>query len=123
MRRDYMDFLQDIADAMDQVARFVKGLTYETLIEDEMRVLAITKAVENMGEAAKRIPDDVTRRYPDIPWREMAGTRDRVAHGYFDVNLPILWSIAIEFLPPNRPVIQRAIEAELRARGEDEVRQ
>ena len=120
MRRDCMDFLRDIADAIDQIARFVRGLTYEMLIEDEMRVLAITKAVENMGEAAKRIPNDVCTRYPEIPWGEMARTRDRLAHGYFEVNLPILWAIASEFLPPLGPVIRRAIEDELRARGDDE---
>jgi len=117
MPREFLDFLKDIVEAVEQVERFVAGMAFNEFSGDEKTVLAVTKAVENMGEAAKRIPEDVRRRYPEIPWKEMAGMRDRLAHGYFEVDVEVLWQVAAEFLPPLKPALRRVLEAETEARG------
>lgn len=116
--REYLDFLHDIAESVASVGRLLSGVTFEQFSTNEEKVLAVTKAVENMGEAAKRIPREVQERYPQIPWSDMARTRDRVAHGYFDVDVPLLWEIAANEVPLVGPLVRAAFEAELKARGE-----
>ncbi|HZQ05233.1 MAG TPA: HepT-like ribonuclease domain-containing protein [Anaerolineae bacterium] len=89
-KREYLDFMSDIVRTMSQAERIVSGVTFDELIQNEEKVLAATKAVENIGEAVKNIPADVRARYPEIDLKKMAGMRDRMTHGYFAVDLPIL---------------------------------
>ena len=119
MAREYLDFLNDIVVAMGQVERLLAGMTFQQLAEDEQKILAVTKAVENIDGAAKRVPPEVRARYPEIEWRDMAGTRDRVAHGYFEVDLAVLWRVGTEIVPRLKPEMERVLAAEVRAR-EDE---
>lgn len=89
-KREYLDYLNDIVLAMGQAERFVAGVTFDEFVLNEEKVIAVSKTVENIGEAAKHIPTDVRNRYPQTNWKAMAGTRDRIAHGYFAINLPKL---------------------------------
>ena len=58
-----------------------------------------------MGEAAKKIPDDIRKKHPKIPWKEMAGIRDKLIHEYHGVDLEIIWKVVKEELPPVKPNI------------------
>jgi uncharacterized protein with HEPN domain len=62
-----------------------------------------------LGEAAKNVSEPTRALAPQIPWRPIAGTRDRIAHGYFEVNLDIVWQIVSVELPRLRPEIQRLL--------------
>jgi uncharacterized protein with HEPN domain len=67
------------------------------------------KCIVIVGEATKQIPDSIREKYPEIPWRDMAGIKDRLVHGYFKVNLEIVWiTAAIEF-PELRPTMQNVL--------------
>ena len=79
---------------------------------------AVTHALEIVGEAAKRIPEPVRARYPAVPWRLMAGMRDRLIHGYDTVDLDVLWKTITEDLPATRPLIGEVIRQEQAAAGE-----
>ena len=81
-------------------------------MEDEIRSLAIFKLIEVIGEAAKAISDETQALYPLIPWKDMARTRDRLTHGYFDIEFDIIWEILTVHLPPLLPELKR-IAAEL----------
>ena len=89
--REFMDFLKDIADAMNKVVRFVEGMTFDQFVADERTRSAVERVVEIIGEATKHILADVRKRYPAVPWKDMAGMRDRLAHGYFETDLNKLW--------------------------------
>lgn len=89
--REYSDYIQDIIDAIDKAQKFTEGLTYDNFREDEKTVFAVVRALEIIGEAAKNIPESLRSQYPDIPWKEMAGMRDKLIHEYFGVKFEVVW--------------------------------
>jgi uncharacterized protein with HEPN domain len=71
---------------------------------------AVVRLVEILGEAAKHISPETCAQAPNIPWRQIAGTRDRLSHAYFDVNLDIIWDIISNDLPNLIPELQRILQ-------------
>jgi uncharacterized protein with HEPN domain len=97
--RDHLDYLQDIMTMMEKIESFIAGMTKEDFIEDCMAHFAVIRAMEVMGEAAKNVPPEVRQRHPEIPGKKMAGLRDKVIHGYFGVDLFIIWESATRLIP------------------------
>lgn len=89
--RDFKLYLEDISNECKNIKRFVDGVTYEEFTDNLEKVYAVVKAFENIGEAVKNIPKEITEKYPQIPWSEIAKMRDVLTHHYFGVDDKVLW--------------------------------
>jgi uncharacterized protein with HEPN domain len=89
---------QILAHAREAVA-LTQGKTRADLDQDRLLNLALTRLVEILGEAANRIPEEVQAQYPELPWLQMIGARNRLIHGYDNVDFDILWAIVSHDLP------------------------
>ena len=92
-------FLQDMLEAARRIQAYTKELDFDTFRQDQKTQDAVLRNLEILGEAAKQIPEMIVAQFPGLPWKEMAGTRDRLIHHYFGVNLDIVWGIVELELP------------------------
>ena len=92
--RDYRDYLRDILDAIDDIESFVGEMTYEEFVKDRKTMNAVVRSIEIIGEASKNIPETIKAKYTEIPWKQMAGMRDKLIHAYFGVDVETLWKAA-----------------------------
>ena len=98
-KRSDQDLLTDIHEATQRIAAYVAGMTYAAFLSDTRTQDAVIRNLEIIGEAAKSLSSDIKTGHPDLPWKEMAGVRDRLIHNYFGVNLDIVWQIITVELP------------------------
>lgn len=110
MNRDSRDYINDILEAMENSIEFLKDLSYEEFVKDTKTIYATLRALEIIGEATKKIPLNLRRKYPEIPWKEMAGMRDKLIHEYFGVNLQRIWLTLKKDIPQIKPLIKKIKE-------------
>ena len=104
--RSDMDLFEDILICMGKIQLYLKGLIYDQFSNDSKTQDAIIRNIEIIGEATKHLSDTIKLRYKHIPWKEIAGTRDRLIHGYFGVNIDIVWEIATIDIPKLKAQIE-----------------
>lgn len=104
--RDLSLYISDILRAIDLIGEFVIGMDFDTFFADEKTKSAVVMQLHIMGEAAKHVPEELRQNYPDVPWKQLAGMRDRLSHGYFEVDYAIVWQVVESNLPELRPTIQ-----------------
>ncbi len=119
MRRTLLDYLEDMRASALEVLDFTRGMTFEEFLRDRKTINAVLRSLEVLGEAAKRIPQGVRARHSDIPWRDVAGMRDKLIHEYHGVDLEIVWRTVQEDVPALLPRIEKVL-AEERARERPE---
>ena len=108
--RSYTDFLDDMIDAVDKAEKFIAGLDYDGFISDDKSVFAVIRALEIIGEASKRIPNQVKKEHPNIAWREIAGMRDKLTHDYFGVDAKVVWRTVKDDLPGLRSALIQILD-------------
>ena len=109
MSLEFLDFIEDILDAMEKAEAMLLDVDFEEFGEDYQLNFAVVRALEIVGEATKRLPESVREQYPEIPWKDMAGMRDRIIHGYDAVNLRIVWETVKSRIPEIKPKIQQIL--------------
>ncbi len=108
-RRDVRLFLYDILEAIAKIEEYTEGMDYDEFIHDKKTVDAVIRNLEIIGEATKNIPEDVKSKYPEIPWKAIAGMRDKLIHAYFGISLPIVWETIKHDLPSLKSHVERIL--------------
>lgn len=118
MSRDVLDYLEDILENALAACEFANGLTMAAFATDRRTLYAVMRALEIIGEAAKRVPDSVRARHPDIDWRGMAGLRDVIVHQYDRIDPSVPFHISTAQLPAMIDRLRELIAQERRLAGE-----
>ena len=106
-RRDPDLLVQDMLDATRKIEMYTDGLDHSAFLRDEKTADAVVRNLEVLGEAARQMPDDFTKRNPNVPWNQIAGLRNRIVHDYFGLDLEIIWQIIQHDLPPLKTQLQK----------------
>lgn len=109
MKRDFLDYVDDIIDAISKVESFTGNMEYQNFVQDDKTVYAVIRALEVIGEAVKKLPRGLKNRYPEIPWKDIAGMRDKLIHEYFGVNPKVLWNTAKQDIPSLKHQMQKLL--------------
>ena len=103
MKRVLKDYIYDIVDSLKEVEEFTEGMNLIEFIKDKRTINAVIRSLEVMGEASKKVPEGTREKYQHIPWKRIAGMRDKLIHEYHGVDLEIVWTVVKEELPPLKP--------------------
>lgn len=109
-KRMILDYLQDILDALEKARAFLGDMTEQEFEADERTSYAVIRALEVAGEAARHIPEEITRMYPKVPWSDMIGMRNVLIHDYIEVDLEAVWLTVKDDLPETEREIRRIIK-------------
>lgn len=104
--------IQDMIKAIDETAIIVKHLKIEDFKKDRTSVLASIACIQILGEASKNVPNEVKNKYPEIPWNEIRGMRNRIAHEYFEVDEDIVWVTCTSDFLKLRPLLIKILDSE-----------
>jgi uncharacterized protein with HEPN domain len=108
--RDDSVTIRQMLDAAQKAIQFTQHADSERFKRDELKILAITRLLEILGEAARRVSQELRSAHPEIEWREIIGARDRIIHGYDTVDLDRVWRICREDLPALTKKLEKVLE-------------
>ncbi len=99
MKRGLRLFIEDILESIKLIEKYIKNISKENLDNNQKLKDSIVRRLEIIGEAVKNIPDNFRKKYPEVPWKKIAGLRDIIIHTYFSIDLDITWNIIKKDLP------------------------
>jgi uncharacterized protein with HEPN domain len=104
------EYIRHMLDEIDFLQGRISNTDYDTFLEDETLKRAFVRSIEIIGEASKKLPEDIKKLQPDIEWRKAAGMRDRLIHNYFGVDYMIVWDVAKNKMPQLKAGLQILLE-------------
>jgi uncharacterized protein with HEPN domain/predicted nucleotidyltransferase len=118
-KREYLDYLQDMLDSMAKAQRHIADMTYQEMLADDKTLAAVQFDIQVIGEAASRIPAEVRKKYPQIPWQQIINMRHRVVHGYDAIDYETIWDTVTQSIPRDQPLVTAILETEKQQRGKE----
>ena len=110
--KDFKPYLLDTLDCISKIKTYIQGYDFEKFVEDGKTADAVIRNIEVIGEAIKHIPDEIRVKYPDIPWKQIAGMRDKLIHDYLGVDLEHIWNVAARRIDELAQNIKEILERE-----------
>lgn len=107
--REYILYLEDMVISIDRIFNYTERLNYNSFVDDQKTIDAVTRNFEIIGEAANNVPIELKQKYSNVPWQQMYGLRNYASHEYFGVSLITLWEIIQNNLFKNKTDIQAII--------------
>ncbi len=111
MKKDDSVYLHHILDAVLRIEEYTLGIERQAFIEGHMIQDAVIRQIEIIGEATKKLSKEIRDRHPQIPWKDMAGLRDKLIHGYFGVDLDAVWDTVKRDIPQLKNSLRNLIES------------
>lgn len=105
-----LTYLEHIKESIDKIQSYTRNLSEETFQESTLIQDAVVRQFEIIGEATKKLSDDIKQQYPEVPWKDMAGMRDVLIHDYINVEIDIVWKTVVDYLPSMLEKIKEIIE-------------
>jgi len=103
-------YLKHILDAITDIEKFTEGITKEGFFENKEKQYAVLRGLEIVGEATKNLSKELKTRHPEVPWKDIAGMRDKLIHEYFGVNLELVWETIKNKLPQFKKQIHKILK-------------
>ncbi|TSC55387.1 MAG: hypothetical protein G01um101418_882 [Parcubacteria group bacterium Gr01-1014_18] len=113
MSKSPINYIRHIGEEVDFIISAMSGKTFQNLTDDLVLQKAIVRSLEIIGEATKRVDDSFRKKYPLVYWREMAGTRDRLIHDYFDIDYQVVWDIIQNDIPVLKEQVNLILKDEI----------
>jgi len=110
MRNDDRVRILHMIDATGSVEQFAAGRKRDDLDTDQMLLFAIVRAIEVIGEAASKVTNETQAASPEVPWASIVGMRNRLIHGYFDIDSDVVWKTVTEEIPDLRRSLKSLVE-------------
>ena len=110
IQRTYQDFFEDILEAIIDISNFIEDLSFNEFTEDKKTINAVIRSLEIIGEASKKVSREIKDNNQNIPWKEMTGMRDKMIHGYFDLDLVTIWETVKNDIPPLKPLFENLLK-------------
>jgi len=107
-RRDW-DYLNDISEAIQRILSYTDGQTFEQFLQDTKTQDAVVRNLQVVGEATKKLSTSLRSSHKEIPWKKLAGVRDKMVHFYFGIIYEIVWEIATKELPVLLPQLNEIL--------------
>lgn len=111
MSRDLGAYVADMIEACERIDEYTRGRTGSELRVDRRTIDAVVRNLEILGEAAKRVPDGLRERAPGVPWRQVTGMRDVLAHDYFGIDVDLVIDVALNKIPELLPALRQLLES------------
>ncbi len=102
-------YLHHILDAINRIQRYIGGVSYDRFLQDNLLQDGVVRQLEIIGEAAKSVSSAFRNTHPELPWKQMAATRNKLIHDYFEVDLLIVWDTVQSDLPPLKQQVERIL--------------
>lgn len=110
MNKDHLIFIKHVLGSIEIIENYLGNISKEDFMKDQKLQDAVIRRLEVIGEAVKNIPYELREKYPKIPWQGIAGTRDKLTHHYFGIDLELIWNVTKDDLPVLKKEIKKILD-------------
>lgn len=112
MKKEPLTFVKHILESINNIEEFVNGISRESFMKNKEKQSAVVRQIEIIGEASKNLPENFKKEHSEVSWKEIIGSRDKIIHHYFGVDLEIVWEIVTINLPELKKQIKDILAVE-----------